>query len=166
MRKPLQLIVALSSIFAASVAEAVPTAFYDRPTGNIYLQNDFSSSVPVVVFRSMSGRFTGTPNAIPGSTHEFSDLPFTMAFFSVQPNGSDFPPNPAKLYNLGPVVAEKGPLGDLSLSYFLSFVPGEPFHPGVFIEIPEPSALGMGKVGLFFLAISTGYRGYRTPRRA
>lgn len=148
MCKALVLIIATGLFGVASVAQATPTAYYDPTTGSVHLQIDRPGVAPVVLLKSVSGRLTGAPNDLTGIPEDFGDAPFVFAYFDVPQNFMGSPPDLNSLYDLGRIVEDGGPKGDLVLEYIVSFPAGNNRLTGNVVEIPEPSTIILGLVCL------------------
>src|SRR5690606_3856637 len=105
-----------------------------------------SGSLLLIQLESPSGRLNGMRNDLPGTTEDFSDAPNFLVYFGVPPTNADHPPRFDQLYDLGSVVTDGGPAGDLALRFWPSLT--SDLIPGQVVEIPEPSALVMASVAL------------------
>jgi hypothetical protein len=132
-------LVGVACLTSSAPCYAVPTAYYNPSTGNVYLQNDLGFSLAIVNFESPSGRLNGVPNVFPGIGPVVDEAPYFLAYFGVGSTSANHPPDLSDLYDLGRVVLDGGPVGDLRLKYLGAL--GLGFLDGVVLQIPEPTSI-------------------------
>lgn len=137
-----------------NIAHAVPTAFYNPANGSIYLANDTGAPLALVGIKSPSGRLTGVPLSIPGTTMDPADMPFVLAYLSLPPSTSD----PHSWSKVGTLIPGGGYRGDLEITYLASFAPGQTEKKFVFFAIPEPTSLAMASLGMAIVAVTVRRR--------
>jgi hypothetical protein len=112
------LLIAWPGVFF-SWANAAPTAFYDRSSGNIYLQNDLPQYLVAVTIGSASGRLSGEPIMRPfPPTVDATDAPFFISVLTVLPTETYSGSNLDALINLGEIVPDHEAAGDLTFRYW------------------------------------------------
>jgi len=144
MRKIFALIAAVTVVAAANVASAVPTAYYNPANGAIFLSNDTGLELAVANLKSPSGKFNGENLAIPGTTNDFGDKPNFLVYFGLDTTTSE----PSSWWKVGNAVQGGGPIGDIAFSFFTSFVSGQVEQNGLVVQVPEPTTIAMGGLGL------------------
>ena len=147
MRAALAILGVVLTLATRNAALAAPTAYYNPADGSIRLKNDTGSSKFLVILYSPSGKFTGIPLSIPGTTHEFGVQHNYLAYFSLPTTTSD----PSTWWNVGAVVPGGGPLATLDLYGGYLVTPTDIERPISWIEIPEPTSALLGGLSIAVL---------------
>jgi hypothetical protein len=129
-------LVGVACLTSSAPCYAVPTAYYNPSTGNIFLQTE--RSLLYATLESLSGRLNGVPNNLPGSEAFVEELPYFLTYFAVGPTSMNHPPDLSQLYDLGRIVLDGDPVGDIRL-YYADVGVGS--HEGLVVQIPEPTSI-------------------------
>lgn len=154
MSKRIVLLLTAWSGLVFNSANAAPTAFYDRSSGNVYVQNDLPQYLVAVTIASASGRLLGEPIMRPfPPTVDATDAPFFISVLTVLPTETYSGSNLDALINLGEIVPDHEAAGDLTFRYW----PNHHFDfLGQVITVPEP--MGATSILLAVLAIGGARR--------